>query len=108
MILSKTKLYVILLILVSVIGFLIYNAFQSRAAIEAALKEKQDEKEEIQRVRDSASHARDRQISDFEYTFDSLVKNNKKIIYVPYEKLKYIDRTLDDAVDVLNSTKYDN
>jgi|TARA_R110000851_G_scaffold251971_4_gene404482 hypothetical protein len=107
MVLSKTKLYVILLILAGIIGFLIYNAFQSRAAIEAALKEKQIEKEEVIRIRDSARTARDRQIADFEWDFDSLSKANKKIIYVPYEKLKYVDRTLVDAINILDSTNYE-
>tara|TARA_R110000796_G_scaffold18980_2_gene57151 strand:- start:16035 stop:16361 length:327 start_codon:yes stop_codon:yes gene_type:complete len=107
MILSKTKLYVILLILVSIIGFLIFNGFKSRAERDAALKEKQEEKEEIIRIRDSAQTARERDIDNFEFTFDSLSEINKKIIYVPYEKFKYFDRTLLDAINILDSTNYE-
>ena len=107
MILSKNKLYLILFILVAIIGFLIFNGYRSRAERDAALKEKQEEKEEVIRIRDSATKSRDMQISDFEYIFDSLVNTNKKIIYVPYEKLKYIDRTLDDAINILDSTNYE-
>lgn len=107
MIISKSKLYLILAILIGIIGLLTYNAFKSRAAIEAALKENQIEKERVIRIRDSARIARDKQIADFEWDFDSLSKANKKIIYIPYEKLKYVDRTLNDAINILDSTNYE-
>ena len=107
MLLNKTKFYIVLSILIIIIIFLIYNAFQSRAEIEEALKGKQTEKEEVIRVRDSARMERERRISDFEWDFDSLSKLNKKIIYVPYEKLKYVDRSLYDAINILDSTNYE-
>jgi hypothetical protein len=107
MVLSKTKLYLILVILAAIIGFLIFNGMKSRAERDALLEEKQFEKEEIMRIRDSAQTARERDIDNFEWTFDSLSEINKKIIYVPYEKFKYIDRTLNDAINILDSTNYE-
>ena len=37
---------------------------------------------------------------------DSLRKEELNIKYRPYEKIKYIDRTLDNAVVIIDSSKY--
>lgn len=104
---SKNNLVLFITIVLFIIGALAHTSYKNREDRDKALREKQEEKEEVIRIRDSAKIARNLQIDIFERNLDSLLEVNKKIIYVPYEKLKYPDRTLDDAIFILNSTKYE-
>jgi hypothetical protein len=63
-------------------------------------------KNELKKVRDSAFvHIEKLTISSKE-KFDSILEINQEIKYIPYEKLIYFDRSLDDALDILSGYKY--
>jgi len=61
---------------------------------------------EVKRVRDSATTKINTLVFDSQLKFDSLIYLNGKLKYRRYEKPIYIDRNLDDALDVLSKYKY--
>lgn len=61
---------------------------------------------EVKRVRDSATTKINTLVFDSQLKFDSLIYLNGKLKYRRYEKPIYIDRNLDDALDVLNKYRY--
>ena len=62
--------------------------------------------EEIKRVRDSATTKIKELIYNSELKFDSIIYLNSKLKYKRYEKLIYVNRSLDDALHVLSTYKY--
>lgn len=103
---GKFALYVIIALMCISAGqyFVFKNKVSSLENENADLKE--EKKNELKRVRDSATVRIDTLISRSNRSFDSILKQNVEIKYVPYEKLVYPNRTLDDALDVISKYRY--
>lgn len=89
-----------LLILLGVFAFLYF--FEKNNRIDAENKFSKEKKEYLRKLSDSLNKTFILKTSDFEIEIDSLINLEKKIKYIPYEKTIYIDRTLDEALDVFS------
>lgn len=104
----KTKVILIafgVLVAVIVAQFFIYKSQKSFLEQEN-LELQQEKKEEIKKVRDSAFVKINDLTIDSQNKFDSILKISQKIKYIPYEKLIYPDRNLNDALDVISDYRY--
>lgn len=103
---SKIGLYAIIVLLVALGGMYFY--FQNKTSFleseNADLKE--EKKNELKRVRDSIITRNDTLVVHSRKDFDSILRHNFKIKYIPYEKLIYSDRDLDKALDVIQDYEY--
>lgn len=97
-------LLVLSLIALGVMFFIYRN---SKLDYEKEISElKEARKEELKAVRDSAFVQIESIVNRSRTTYDSLLTINQEIKYVPYEKLRYVDRTIDDALDVIADYNY--
>jgi len=103
---SKIGLYVIIALLVSLGGMYFYfsNKMSFLESENADLKE--EKKNELKRVRDSIITRNDTLVVHSRRDFDSILRSNVQIKYIPYEKLIYSNRSLDDALDVISKYRY--
>lgn len=104
----KTKIFVyiiIALLLINIGQFIFYKKY---------IKDKFDIEEKYQKLilqekqkeRNKAYLKSSEIIDSLINKIDILYNENKKTKYVPYIKIKYIDRTIDDAVKIIDSSKY--
>jgi hypothetical protein len=104
----KNKIILIvgaILLAVIVVQYFIFKNQQSFLE-QQNLDLQEERKTEIKMVRDSAFvKIKELTISSQE-KFDSILEINQEIKYIPYEKLIYFDRSLDDALDILSGYKY--
>ncbi len=100
---KNTTLNILLIIGISVIGWLWYSDNSDFKEQITDIKKKQDSTSLIiqkdYKVRDSIILAERK-------SNDSLKNRVDKIQYIPYEKHTYIDRSIDDALDVLSEYQY--
>ncbi len=68
---------------------------------------KNEKKEEVRRIRDSAFLRVDEITRLSNKKFDSILNIPPTIKWKKYEKLIYTNRSLDDALDVISDYKYD-
>ncbi len=104
----KTKTILILFsILIIIIGGQ-YFLYKSRNADkdQEILDLQEEKKTELKMVRDSAFFKIEELTINSQITFDSILEISQEIKYIPYEKLIYADRNLDDALDIISDYKY--
>lgn len=103
---TKTILIIIGILIIIIAGqFFLYksNLFDKDQEI---LDLVEDKKVELKQVRDSAFFKINELTVKSQITFDSILEISQKIQYIPYEKLIYADRNLDDALDIISSYQY--
>jgi len=98
------KLHIILIIII--IGGFIY--FKNKTSdLEYKLRENDiKHKKELQAVRDSTHLEIEKITTNYKTKFDSIANAPYKIKYIRYEKPVYIDRTFDDAINIITSYRY--
>ena len=94
---------IVIVVLMAVIGVFVYFTF---FANDDTLDLIEQEKLKAIQERDKAFKVRDSLTSANVKITDSLRKEEQNIKYVPYEKLIYADRTIDDALDILSNYTY--
>lgn len=105
---TKILLIIVGILIITIIGILVYMSIFMKSGNEIKL-------EYEEKLKTAEREARDKAISEVDtiaiqgmINIDSIVQANRKIISVPYEKIEYRDRTLFDAVNILDSTEYDS
>ena len=104
----KTKTILIIIgILIIIIGgqYFLYKS-QNADKDQEILDLIEDKKVELKKVRDSAFFKIKELTINSQITFDSILEISQKIKYIPYEKLIYADRNLDDALDIISDYQY--
>ena len=105
LVLSKLKWFH--LVIIVLILFSSYQYYNNTLVIQENSDLKQDKKDDLRKVRDSAFAEINTLTITSKKEVDSLVKLSQEIRYIPYEKLIYDNRSLDDALDILNEYKYE-
>ena len=94
---------IVIVVLMAIIGVFVYFTFFTN---DDTLDLIEQEKLKAIQERDKAFKVRDSLTSANIKITDSLRKEEQNIKYVPYEKLIYADRTIDDALDILSNYTY--
>ena len=94
---------IVIVVLMAIIGVFVYFTFFTN---DDTLDLIEQEKLKAIQERDKAFKVRDSLTSANVKITDSLRKEEQNIKYVPYEKLIYADRTIDDALDILSNYTY--
>lgn len=92
-----------LLISLGVFVFLYLN--EKSARIEAENRSDNNEKEYLRSLRDSLQNMFEYKILEFQIEVKKISKLEEEIKYIPYEKVVYPDRNLDDALIILSEHK---
>lgn len=64
------------------------------------------EKDREKKIRDSATISIKKVTKDFSDSLQQILSQDAKIIFKPYKERVYIDRDIDSALIILNSTRY--
>lgn len=86
------------------LGLLYYS--ERRGRLSAEQKFYQEKKEALRKQRDSAHKTIDSLTFSLEKTTDSLRIEEQNIKYRPYEKLMYVDRDVDSALDTIAKYRF--
>ena len=97
---SKRLLYLFIGLVAIIVGQQVFFRTEIRDLRDEKMDLLSDQKEAIKQIRDSATARIDTLTTNSQKRFDSILKIPAKIKYIPYEKPIYINRTLDDALDV--------
>ena len=92
-----------------IIGLIIlsgYQYYKNTLAIQENLNLKLEKKDAIKKVRDSAFAQINEITIKSKNRFDSIANIPPKIKWYPYEKPIYINRSLNDAINIINDYKY--
>lgn len=105
---TKTSIYIV----ISLILFIVFQYFHFNMKIknlsQLNIEIKEEKLEEIRKVRDSAINKIENITYESNKRFDSILAIPPKIKWKKYEKPIYIDRTLDDALDIISKYEYDS
>jgi hypothetical protein len=105
MIRLSLKDYVIIALVLFAIGQFVFNKINNKDALEVELEYKEKIKKEKQIVREEANKEIEKLLQDTQDTIDKLLEQNARIIYKPYERRIYVDRSLDSALHVMQRAK---
>lgn len=106
MVKNKTILIVFGILILAIVGQFFLYKNQKSFLEQENLDLKEEKKVEIKKVRDSAFAKIEEITISSKETFDSILNISQKIKYIPYEKLIYADRNLDDALDIISNYRY--
>lgn len=103
---TKTILTIIgILIIIIVIQFFYFKS-QNSFLVQQNLDLIEEKKVDLKKVRDSAFFKIEELTANSQITFDSILEISQEIKYFPYEKLIYVNRSLDDALDIISNYRY--
>jgi len=97
---------IVLIIAVGIFGFLYFTEKSDRLAAESTYAD--EKKEELRELADSLHTRFDAEITAFQSKIDYLSSIEQDIKYVPYEKLRYTDITVDTALDTIADYSFDS
>lgn len=97
---SKRLLYVFIVLVATIVVQQVIFRTELRDLRDEKMDLLSEQKETIKKVRDAATARIDTLTTKSQKRFDSILRIPAKIKYIPYEKPIYINRTLDDALDV--------
>ncbi len=106
MISNKVYKVIVLLLLISVGVLFFYSNNRINKLKKENIELKEAKKIELRKVRDSAFVKIDSIVSSSSKKFDSILNIPPTIKWRKYEKPIYINRSLDDALDVISGYKY--
>lgn len=104
---NKIFSYIIIGLLIAIVIQFFYYKSVNSSLTQDNLDLETEKQDELKQVRDSALIKAKQKATLSDKRFDSVVNIPLKIKYIPYEKPIYIDRTLDDALDIHTEYKSD-
>lgn len=105
---KKFSIYIITILILSIVFQHIYFNIKTKNLNKLNNKLKKEKLEEVKRVRDSAIYKIEKITITSKKRFDSILSIPPKIKWKKYERPIYIDRTLDDALDIISEYKYNS
>lgn len=102
----KALPYIIIALLVLLIGQYFYYRHQNSKLSDTITELREEQKRELKRARDSAYLKIETITKVSKKSFDSILAIPPTIKYVKYEKPYFINRSLDDALQLLSNYRY--
>ena len=103
---SKIKNTAIVVLIALIIGIVIYGKMMFSRYEKDLNNLREEKKIELKEEKKKIIIERDSLIQLKIIKYDSLLKAKQTIKYVPYEKPVYINRTLNDAINILSNYSY--
>lgn len=98
--------YIIIALLVLLIGQYFYYRHQNNNLYDTIAELREEQKKELKQARDSAYFKIETITKVSKKKFDSILAIPPTIKYIKYEKPYYVNRSLDDALRLLSTYRY--
>lgn len=95
---------VVLIIALGIVGVLYFNEKSAREEAQNAFAE--EKKAALRELADSLNVEFNVKVEEFEAEITDLSNREQKIKYIPYEKLRYVDRNVDAALDTIAKYRF--
>jgi predicted negative regulator of RcsB-dependent stress response len=106
---TNNVIKIIITILLILSGVFAFMYFVTNSKLEQAKsKNLKEKKEALRKLSKRKNFEIDSVIKSKNEEYKLLLNLEQEIKYVPYEKLRYVDRDLDAALDVVSDYKYDS
>lgn len=104
----KNKLILVgFTILAAALCVSIFLFLKEKSARELAdSKYAEEKKEALRQLTDSLNSVFDGKVVEFQMEIEELSNQEQQINYIPYEKLRYVDRNVDTALDTISNYTY--